>query len=269
MLRCIFAFLTLAGNTLAIAGTPCAAIDEEDAREPLVVSNGIVCFKLQLAFDNDGKVLPDEEIHAYFIHQDQKVIKVSDWVALGKIEDAFNFDVDKDGKEDVVVIGSEEIRTYTGTCMVGPWYFISVFKQTASGFERDRRASEWFGAGADLAEGNPAPDKETCDEDKLIYAYPYKTRDVIKKTLSSSPFISFIANDTALPATVIRKSWLYESATVATKTKKYLIAGDKIMVDEVTADLCHITYIGGKKPLQMWLLCNALELATDSKRRKN
>ena len=95
---------------------------------------------------------------------------------------------------------------------------------------------------------------------ELIYTYPYKTKDAIEKALVTSPFVSFLVNDTAKPATLIRKSWLYESATIATKTKKYLIAGDEVTLDSVMANLCQITYTGGKKPLQMWLLCDALKL---------
>jgi hypothetical protein len=255
IIKFIFAFIILAGNSLAIGSTLCAVIDGEDAREPLLVSNGVFCLKLQPAFDNDGKVLPDEEqqIYAYFIQQNQKITRVSNWVISGEIGDAFNLDVDKDGKEDVVVVNANEINTYTGTCISSPWYSVSVFKQIKSGFEYDRRASEWLGWGADI-----------CDEkdpaEKVIYVFPYKTKEAIDKALSTSPFVSFIVNDAALSATVIRKSWLYESSTVATKTNKYLIAGDKVIVEKFMAGLCKITYTGSKNPLQMWLLCNALKL---------
>lgn len=66
----------------------------------------------------------------------------------------------------------------------------------------------------------------------------------------------------AKPATVKQKSYLYKNQSISDKTNKYLIAGDKVTVDQHEAGFCQITYTGGKKPLQMWIMCDALEADT-------
>jgi hypothetical protein len=215
---------------------------------------------LQPALDAYGDVLSANEqwTYAYFVKQGRKPVKVAGF-EMEKIEDVFNLDVDKDESKEVIIINSSEINTYTGTCKVGPWYSVHVFTQTSTGFAYNSRVSRWFGGGVNLAEGNAAPDMETCDGDKLIYVFPHKTRADIEKTLATSPFLSLMTGDAPLFATVIRKSWLYESSTVATQTKKYLIAGDRVVVTDVVADLCSIIYIGGKKPLKIWIKCDALK----------
>jgi hypothetical protein len=267
MLEFIFVLLMLVSGSLAIGNTPCSVIDGNDARAPLPVDNGALCFKLQPALDSDGNVLQEEGMwtYIYFIRKGQEPVKAGN-LERGKIEDAFNLDVNKDGKKEFVVIHSEEIRSdITGSCMASPWYSIFVFKQTGVGFEYDSRTSRWFGSSADIAKGSPAPDKETCDYNKLIYAYPYKTRDAIEKALTTSPFVGFTISDTPLSATLAwKKTWLYEAETVASQTNKYLIAGDKVIVNGFTKNLCFITYSAGKKPLQMWLKCDALKLNAEN-----
>jgi hypothetical protein len=265
MLELVFALLALTGSSLAFGDTSCSVIDGDDARPSLSVDNGTICFKLQHLLDKKGNPLIDEDmqISVYFVQQEQEPIKIGElpyMATTGNIEDVFQLDADKDGKKDIIIIHSAEIRAYTGSCKASPWYSISIYRQTESGFEYNRRASSWFGDGLDLADGSAEPDKETCNNDKLIYVYPYKTRDVIEQALSSSPFSKLMTNAASLAATVVRKSNLYNGTTVEAKTKKYLIAGDKVMVDRVEADWCLITYTGGKKPLQMYVLCNDLKL---------
>jgi hypothetical protein len=256
MFKLLFTFFVLAGTGLATASMPCSGILGEDAHQPLTVANGILCFKLQPVLDKEGFPLLDEEkqIYVFLIYKDQQAIKIQELPYLattGKVEDAFQLDVNQDGKEDVVVIHSAEITSYTGTCKASPWYSILILKQTESNFEYDERASNWFGNGGDLCEG---------DIGKIIYVFPFKTKETIIKALMSSSLRSFLVNDVPRFALLNRKSWLYDAAVGGVRTKKYLIAGDKVRVDGVQANMCQITYTGGKKPLQMWLLCDALKL---------
>jgi hypothetical protein len=223
------------------------------------VADGVFCFKLEPDLNNGGNL--EVQIYFYSAQKGEQAKKIIDWSIPGKIA-VFTLDINKNGQDDIIVISSEEIRTYTGTCMVSPWYSISVFRKTKSGYEYDRRASMWFGSAVDLVKGTGRDD---CEDDKLIYTYPYKTKDAIEKALATSPLVDFIVNDTPKPATIIRKSWLYKSTTAVTKTKKYLIAGDKVMLDSVYANFCEITYTGGKKPLQMWVMCDTLEVDTEWK----
>jgi hypothetical protein len=68
--------------------------------------------------------------------------------------------------------------------------------------------------------------------------------------------------DEGKPAIVKQKNYLYKKPNNSDKTNKYLIAGDKVTVDQHEAGFCQITYTGGKQPLQMWIMCDALEADT-------
>jgi hypothetical protein len=270
MLEPVFALLVLTASGLAMGDTPCSAIDGDDARPPLSVDNGTFCFKLQPLLDSKGNLVlgEDRQIHVYSIQQGREAVKLGELPYLartGNVEDAFQLDVNQDGKNDVVVIHSAEIRrSHTGGCQTSPWYSTLVYMRKEAGFEYDGRASGWFGDGFDFVEGESTPGIETCDDDKLMYVHPYKTRDAVEKAISGSPFTSLTTDDTPLAATVIRKSWLSLYDDFDSKTNKYLIAGDKVLVNRVTKGVCQITYSGGKKPLQMWMQCDALKLDSEN-----
>jgi hypothetical protein len=69
-----------------------------------------------------------------------------------------------------------------------------------------------------------------------------------------------ISIDEGKPAIVKQKNYLYDKPNLSDKTNKYLIVGDKVTVDKHEADFCRVSYLGGKKPLQMWMLCDSLEV---------
>jgi hypothetical protein len=246
----------LAGSTLAIGDTSCSIIDGGDARVPLSVNNGILCFKLQPVLDKQGNPLLSEEsqIYIYFVGKGRAIVKIRELPYLattGIIEDAFLLDVNRDKKKDVVIIHSAEITTYTGTCKASPWYTVIILKQIGSYFEYDERASNWFGYGGDLCKD---------DIDTIIYVYPFKTKNSIKKAITVSPVASFIVEDTPKVATVKRKSWLYDDGARGLKTKKYLIDRDKVTINKVQANMCQVSYSGEEKSLRMWLKCSDLNV---------
>ena len=263
----IIVFLTLISSRLAIGGESCAVINGDDARASLSVSSGTLCFKLEHLLDKQGNPIPDKgyeneyQINVYLIANARPATKVTELPYLattGKIEDAFLLDVNKDGKEDVIIIHSAELsNAATGACHASPWYSIIVLKQTESYLEYDERASRWFDNGSDF-----------CKYDifnTIVYIYPFKTRDAIKEAVATSPVASFIVNNTPRAAIVKYKSWLYDDGVGGLKTKKYLIAGDKVTLDNVQANMCQVSYSGGKKPLQMWMKCSDLSLESFNK----
>jgi hypothetical protein len=261
MKKSFFSLLLFLFNGLALADSSCSDIPGKQSHAPLKITDGVVCFVEQASFDPQGDITSVEiEVHA--IIEDSKPVKaingglISDGGHdLGTIVDAFTLNIDHDGKDEVIVIHSVEIRyTLAEQNSSGVFYDVTVFTQNENVLYRNERASEWFGHGYSwLSDGN-----------KFIRKFPYLTKQSIKQAINS-PYAGLLVRDEVIPVIVKRKSYFYESPMLYGKPTKYLIAGDKATVDRYTAGWCLVSYTSGKKPLQMWMMCDALELDTDKK----
>lgn len=74
-----------------------------------------------------------------------------------------------------------------------------------------------------------------------------------------SPFAKLMSDRSSIPVKVRFKAYLYDESSIRGKTKKYLIEGDRAVVEEVTAGWCKVNYVKGRKITKMWLLCSALD----------
>ena len=170
-----------------------------------------------------------------------------------KIVDITALDVDGDGKKELIVINEVHLP---GTV---PSFnnIVTVFDLKGGILSRNKRASEWFGSGDRYGRdrGRGYGDMYYCLDS--IYRFPYWNRIKVEKGLAL-PYASLIARDGSIPVTARRKSYLHELPAEDKKTEKYLISGDKATVDKYTAGWCRINYPGGKKPLQMWVVCEEL-----------
>jgi hypothetical protein len=249
MIKPFLASLLLLFSGLALAGGSCADIQGKQIHAPLNISNGIVCFMRQYSLDEHGTV-DNAWIALYFISNKTSSIGIEKdgiKIDLGEIVDVFTLDIDRDRNDEIVMIHREIPRNPEPNTS-GEFYSVFVFNQRDNVLTLNKRASEWFGYTYSwYANGN-----------NKVYEFPYLTRQTIKNALSS-PFISLMMRDEVIPVIVKRKSYFYESPMVYGKPTKYLIAGDKATVDKYTAGWCQVNYTGGKKPLQMWMMCGALE----------
>jgi len=254
MMKALFTLLWFLASGLALAASPCDAIPGKLSHAPLKIESGVVCFVEQPLLDEKGEKYADA-ISIYLIPHGLKPVEAEgrglmyDYDA-GKIVDAFSLDIDHDGKNELVVIHYHDVRySQAEQNSSGVVYSVYVFNQEKNSLNYNERATEWFGSSYSWF---------TNGKNK-VYEYPYLTQKSVQKALSS-PFISLMHQNKAISIVVKQKSYLYESSTVYGKPKKYLIAGDKATVDKYTAGWCRVNYTGGKQPLQMWIMCDALEV---------
>jgi hypothetical protein len=256
-MKSFFSLLWLLASGLASAGSPCNVIPGKRSYAPLKVDNGVVCFVEQPLLDDKGEAFANA-ISIYLVPRGLKPVEAKgrglmyDYDA-GKVVDAFSLDINHDGKNELVVIHYHDVHySQAERNSSGIVYSVYVFNQENNSLNYNNRVTEWFGSNYSwLANG-----------ENKIYEFPYLTRQSVQKALSS-PFISLMYRDEEIPVIVKKKSYLYEHSMIYGKPTKYLIAGDKATVDKYTAGWCQVNYTGGKKPLQMWMMCDALEVDTE------
>ena len=105
---------------------------------------------------------------------------------------------------------------------------------------------DFFGDGGDLVD---------IHTDKVVYAFPYKTANNVKKDLNSEFFKNWF-NNQLNDGVVKNKTEIYEDAGLNSKKLGYLISGDKFKIIDITSRWINISYVGkNKKPIIGWLRC--------------
>ena len=255
MIKSLFSLFLLVFCKVAFANSTCADIPGKQNYPPLKVNNGLLCFIEKPVVDEKTKeVYSQQHINLYYVPFGGVPVKVEDEGFLydhdaGKIVDAFFLDVDYDDKDEIIVIHNFEIRHSLAEPNSSKiFYSVYVFNQTEPGLKRNVRASDWFGSAY----------SEFYQGKKIIYKYPFMDQTSIREAMFS-PFVVLMLRDKIIPVIVKQKAYLYEAAIANKHTKKYLIDGDEGTVDKHENGLCRINYTGGENPLQMWIMCDALE----------
>lgn len=246
-------FLALSLLLLATSTSASASCDTPrpgQAHAPLMLGDNTVSFIFQPVFDEQGRALDSEgpQIVVYFREKGKSAVLAGELPYLattGRIEDAFVQDIDHDNQPDVIVIHSAEVRSQTD--FQGPFYSVLAFTRANGSLTLNERVSRWFGSGGDTSQvpgGQP---------------FPYKTRASIQAASGTSLF-DLSSSSHTLTGTIGSKAFLYNSPVPQDKTRKYLVKGDKVTIEDATAGWCKVTYAGNKKPLQMWTHCSAIRI---------
>ena len=239
---------------LARAQSPCDAIQGEKIHSQLAIKTGVVCFLRQPVKDKAGAPVGVDEATLFFAKTGAEAMKSEGRGLLydedpGDIVDAFVISSDGEGLERIVVIQSIQIRSSLSEGnSSGKFYSVSVFDQTGETLRRNERASYWFGDGYSWIK----------ERGRNIYEFPYKTRKSVMDSIGS-PFYELLQRDVAIQVEIVKKINLYEGPQVQDRTKKYLVAGDRAVVDRVTAGWCQLNYSGVGMPIKMWTFCDALK----------
>ncbi|WP_156443094.1 hypothetical protein [Burkholderia sp. RF4-BP95] len=240
----------------ACAKNTCADIRGAQGYPPLSVGSGIICFVREQASDPKTEVqVGAEAISLYYIADGNPPLKAEGRGLLyddtpGEIVDAFSLEIDQSHRKKIFVIHSMEVRdSIAEQNSSGKFYSVDVFDLAGNILRRNERASDWFGAGYSFL----------SDGVKITYNFPYLTKLDVRRAMES-PFASLMSGDENIPVRVKFKSHLFELPNTGDKTRKYLIEGDRVTVEKVTAGWCKVKLSGGLKPLKMWLMCSALEI---------
>lgn len=169
----------------------------------------------------------------------------------GQIQDAF-IEGTENGHNELFVIHSVPIRSATGMGYASDYYTVLVFVKNGSGFSSDQRLTDYFGRGADVID----PDD---DADRFIYSYPYKTKDSIVAKLKSKGYERW-AGGTMSEFPVINKATIYSTQSTGSATKMYLVPGDKVDVEIISAGWVLMRYMTpNKREIKGWVMCSDLD----------
>ncbi len=244
------------------AKSTCSDIPGQQSYPPLRIERGTICFIQESVHDpKTGAPIEASAFSLYYISDGGSPVKAEGRGLLyddtpGEIVDAFSSRTDRNHGERIFVTHFVKVReSLVEPNSSGKFYSVSVFERMGSTLRRDERSSEWYGADYSwLSDGR-----------KVIYKFPYQSRTDVRRAIYS-PFALLMNREEPIPVTLKEKSYLYNGPNIKNKTKKYLIAGDRVNVDKVTAGWCEVNYSGGaKKPLQMWLMCDALDTDMNEK----
>jgi len=253
--RWFFAIIVLLSGSV-LARSACSDIHDKQSYPPLNITNGTVCFVQEPVLDpKTNASIGAASISLYYIFKQNAPIKAQGRGLLyddtpGKIVDAFASSVDHGQQEKIFVIHEMEVReSLVEPNSSGNFYSVAVFSLAGNALRRDERASEWFGADYSwLSDGR-----------REVYKFPFLSRKDILLALRS-PLAALISNDRPISARLKEKTYLFDGPNIRDITKKYFIKGDLVTVNKATAGWCQIKYSAERKPLEMWLACDALDV---------
>ncbi|EPM52433.1 hypothetical protein [Pseudomonas syringae] len=221
---------------------------------PLKVDGGFIVFESTPVLEDEGKPNPEMGLGISFLDctaEEKKFIARLPYVAdPGEVVDAFLADIGN-GSKDVFIIHSAPIRAFTGVSYGSDYFSVMAFQKVSNGYELDKKITGYFGSGADVV-------LRSEDSDKPLYTYPYKKRDAIIAKIASDSYSSWLKGK-SLELEVVEKTPIYSSAAIAHKTKMYLVRGDKVNQEVVSAGWISIAYKSAKgKEIRGWVLCESV-----------
>ncbi|WP_414449026.1 hypothetical protein AB4851_07115 [Burkholderia sp. 22PA0099] len=245
-------FLIASGSTYA--QTTCADIHGTPIHPPLNIQSGTICFVQEALSDTKtGAPIGADSIALYYIALGGAPTKATGRGMLyddtpGQIVDAFSMKTGDEKIERIFVIHAFEVRaSLAEPNSSGKFYSVDVFYLNHTTLTRDDRASNWFGSDYSYL----------SDRAQITYEFPFQSRGDVQRAIAS-PLSVLMDHSGNVPVTVKYKARLFDGPDIKSKTRKYLIAGDQATVGDVTAGWCQVNYVGGAKPLTMWMPCSAL-----------
>ncbi|MBR8292790.1 hypothetical protein KDW63_01225 [Burkholderia cenocepacia] len=253
--------IVLTSNSVC-AKSVCADFRDRQSYPPLNIKGGTVCFVREpLLDDKAGAPSGLDGISLYYVASEGVPVKANGRGLLyddtpGEVVSAFSLNVGREHQEKVFVIHFFEVRnSLVEKNSSGKFYSVSVFYSDENILYQDERSTDWFGGGYSwLSDGK-----------RMIYKFPYQSKKDVERAIKS-PFASLMSVGGEMPVYVKLKSYLFDGPNVKGRTRKYLIAGDRAVVEGVTAGWCQVNYLGATKPIDMWLMCNALGVDAQEKR---
>ncbi|QSQ51502.1 hypothetical protein [Xanthomonas translucens] len=245
MIRFLLAAIFSLPLVLHAKESSCGNSALKEASKPLYSRDFTFCFLFTTP--EEGVPTDPAAISVYYSSGKTKPVFLYELPYSGtesRIEDAFL--VPTDGGERLAIIHSSD--TPSTFEIVSQLYDVTVIDIGRNPPSLNETAKHFFDFGGDFADANG----------KVIYKYPYKTRDTVIAALKSKIF--GIGPNGKLAATVKDKALLYPEPNSREKTKSYLIQGDKVSVEDATSGWCKIRFQAKAKQIVKWMDCSSLEL---------
>ncbi|MEE4672055.1 hypothetical protein V2L05_22755 [Pseudomonas alliivorans] len=167
----------------------------------------------------------------------------------GKVKAAFFANIGPNNDRRLFVIHGVEIRSDTGERYSGDYYTVQVYKPVNHRYVEDDKLSGYFGYGADVLD----------KDNKIVYAFPYKTEKSVVSRLGSKVFDDW-RTGAYIKLKVNKKTYIHNSPVASDITKMYLIIGDEVEQKAMEAGWVSIVYTSAKgKKISGWVLCADLD----------
>lgn len=218
---------------------------------PLAVEGGMIVFSSIAVLEDEGKPNPEMGLGVSFLDCSTGITKFISRLPYvadpGEVRDVFTANVVNSDKE-LFVIHNAPIRSYTGISYGSDYFSVMAFHKIEGEFTPDEKLTDYFGSGADVLSSND-------NDDQPIYTYPFKIRDAVVSQLASKNYRGWASGK--LPdLNVNKKTSIYSLKSMATDTKMYLVKGDKVKQEAVSAGWISILYTTTKKKeIRGWVLC--------------
>lgn len=256
MIKCCFLWGALIASCSVYAKNVCSDVYGDQVHAPLITKEGAVCFiRRAIVDDKTGSPVGLDGISLFYIKSGGVPVEAKGRGLLyddtpGEIVDAFLLRSGRDRRKKIYVIHYFDVRnSLVEKNSSGKFYSVYVFESVGGVLRQDERATDWFGANYSWL----------SDGERVVYRFPYQYRKDVESVVNS-PLALLMEGTDGVRAKVKRKAYLFNESRTSAKTNKYLIAGDRVMVERTTAGWCKIDYRGSKVPIKMWLICAALDV---------
>ena len=253
MFRVFSLVLVVASFTMATASErDCNELGLKQAFSPMWVQEVKACFLYtetdtqqmnQLSREPDG-------ISVYSLSGSKKFTLVYDFPYAGtraEIDDAFFISVDE---YDEMLFVIHRVETPSSWDAVSDLYDVGVMKLKDGALVKDQALSRFFDLGGDLVD----------PQGKLSFIYPYKDKKSVENAVRS-PLFRTVSSSSLIRGTINEKTFLYggdAEPAVQDPSKKYLIKGDQVSVEDSVAGWCKVSYATNAKTISMWVQCKSI-----------
>jgi hypothetical protein len=169
----------------------------------------------------------------------------------GVITDAFFLPVGEGREELLFVVHRMEIpRAWDPASDI---YDVSVFRLEADTLLLDKKLTRFFHLGGD----------EVDKQGRTTYAYPYKDKKSVEKTVSS-PLFHAILTGKVITGSIMEKAFLYEGGSeplLQYAPNMYLIKGDKVLAEDSWGGWCKVSYQTTIKKITKWTQCKSINFS--------
>jgi hypothetical protein len=222
---------------------------------PFTVDGGMIIVSPVPVLEDEGKQNPEMGLGLSFLNCSTGTLRLIarlPYVAdPGEVRDIFTEQVEG-GDRKLFVIHSAPIRAFTGAVYGSDYFSVMVFHKIGDTYSADKVMTGYFGSGADVL----ASDE---DQAKSVYTYPYKTRDLILAQLVSKNYLGW-AKGELTDLVINKKTSIYSLTSPASVTKMYLVSGDKVKQESISAGWISILYITKKgKEIRGWVPCESVD----------
>jgi hypothetical protein len=229
----------------------CDAHSSDFFYAPLEVGRGVLVFSPIPVLEDEGKPNPEMGIGIDFLDcatgAKKFVARLPYVTEPGEVKDAFVVSA-AFGHEEVLIIHSVPIRAFTGVSYGSDYFSVIALRREGDDFILNKELTYYFGSGADVVVRGD-------DGDTPVYTFPYKLRDSVLDKLRSEKYQRWVKG-TLPEIEVVRQAVIYSSMTVADPQNVYLIKGDKVIQESVSAGWIYILYETAKgKEIRGWVLC--------------